>query len=229
MTLFVSGLALAARITADPGAHHFSHMDTPDLWTSSPVVIDPSRQHYERIEGAPVIAYLPPTDGDVDMVALAHSEEHGTTATDMQANLTDGDDAGMRKETASSSSVAVTSVDSSHANWCFARYRSYRSEDDTYQPYGGGARQQCVSPSTSASQDVAAAFNADSREPVASISATTPGGAKTALQQTAAMDAASAGSHEEWCHERYRSYRAEDNSYQPLDGGPRKVCASPYG
>lgn len=33
----------------------------------------------------------------------------------------------------------------SHTRWCYARYRSYRASDNTYQPYGG-PRRQCVSP-----------------------------------------------------------------------------------
>ncbi|MCV9997846.1 BA14K family protein [Pararhizobium sp. YC-54] len=33
----------------------------------------------------------------------------------------------------------------SHADWCYARYRSYRAYDNTYQPYYG-RRRQCVSP-----------------------------------------------------------------------------------
>jgi len=33
----------------------------------------------------------------------------------------------------------------SHVNWCHARYRSYRSWDNTFQPYHG-PRRQCVSP-----------------------------------------------------------------------------------
>jgi hypothetical protein len=35
------------------------------------------------------------------------------------------------------------------------------------------------------------------------------------------------GSHVEWCYNRYRSYRAYDNTYQPY-GGPRRQCISPY-
>jgi hypothetical protein len=35
------------------------------------------------------------------------------------------------------------------------------------------------------------------------------------------------GSHAEWCANRYRSYRAYDNTYQPY-GGPRRQCVSPY-
>lgn len=33
--------------------------------------------------------------------------------------------------------------------------------------------------------------------------------------------------HVEWCYDRYRSYRAYDNTYQPLNG-PRRQCYSPY-
>ena len=35
------------------------------------------------------------------------------------------------------------------------------------------------------------------------------------------------GRHVEWCYDRYRSYRAWDNSFQPYHG-PRQQCYSPY-
>jgi hypothetical protein len=34
--------------------------------------------------------------------------------------------------------------------------------------------------------------------------------------------------HYQWCDQRYRSYRAVDNSFQPYHG-PRRACVSPYG
>jgi hypothetical protein len=34
---------------------------------------------------------------------------------------------------------------SSHVQWCYDRYRSYRASDNTFQPYNGG-RRQCYSP-----------------------------------------------------------------------------------
>jgi hypothetical protein len=34
--------------------------------------------------------------------------------------------------------------------------------------------------------------------------------------------------HQNWCLERYKSYRTSDNTYQPFSG-PRKQCQSPYG
>lgn len=33
--------------------------------------------------------------------------------------------------------------------------------------------------------------------------------------------------HVQWCHDRWRSYRVSDNSYQPYNG-PRRICVSPY-
>ena len=35
------------------------------------------------------------------------------------------------------------------------------------------------------------------------------------------------GAHVAWCHARYKSYRAWDNSWQPYNG-PRRLCVSPY-
>lgn len=37
-----------------------------------------------------------------------------------------------------------------------------------------------------------------------------------------------ANAHVAWCHDRWKSYRAWDNSYQPYSG-PRRRCVSPYG
>ena len=33
--------------------------------------------------------------------------------------------------------------------------------------------------------------------------------------------------HVQWCYNRYRSYRAADNTFQPY-GAPRQQCISPY-
>jgi len=38
----------------------------------------------------------------------------------------------------------------------------------------------------------------------------------------------SGDAHTSWCYDRYRSYRASDNTFQPYNG-PRKQCRSPYG
>jgi hypothetical protein len=38
----------------------------------------------------------------------------------------------------------------------------------------------------------------------------------------------SGNAHVRWCYDRYRSYRASDNTFQPYNG-PRRQCRSPYG
>ena len=35
------------------------------------------------------------------------------------------------------------SVSADHVDYCYSRYQSYRPEDNSYQPYGGGPRRQC--------------------------------------------------------------------------------------
>ncbi len=37
----------------------------------------------------------------------------------------------------------------------------------------------------------------------------------------------SRSAHVQWCYDRYRSYRASDNTFQPYNG-PRQQCYSPY-
>ncbi|MDX3928580.1 MAG: BA14K family protein [Shinella sp.] len=37
-------------------------------------------------------------------------------------------------------------VNPRHFEWCYARYRSYRASDNTYNPGGYGGRRQCLSP-----------------------------------------------------------------------------------
>jgi hypothetical protein len=47
------------------------------------------------------------------------------------------------------------------------------------------------------------------------------------VEQVAYQDATNPyvdGDHVQSCFDRYRSYRPEDNSYQPFDGGPRRQC-----
>lgn len=58
--------------------------------------------------------------------------------------------------------------------------------------------------------------------PAAFIAGAIIGGA---MNQT---PAASGSAHVQWCYDRWRSYRASDNSYQPFNG-PRRQCVSPYG
>jgi hypothetical protein len=55
----------------------------------------------------------------------------------------DAGDASFGMEFASTDTSERAYVTQEHVSYCFNRYRSYRPEDNTYQPYGGGPRRQC--------------------------------------------------------------------------------------
>ncbi|MFS8056082.1 BA14K family protein [Rhizobium sp. BR 317] len=83
-----------------------------------------------------------------------------------------------------------------HLAWCAERYRSFNPITNSYRSYGGGMR-ECSSPFQQF--------------------------ADTADQHVGPKENAGA---EAWCAARYKSYRPEDNSYQPWEG-PRRTCDPP--
>ena len=98
-----------------------------------------------------------------------------------------------------------------HVSWCADRYRSYNPDDNSYRSYSGQQR-PCVSPYL----DTTAADQA-AQQP-AEVSYVESGAAP--LVATAELS----DDHVQSCFSRYRSYRPEDNSYQPYSGGPRRQC-----
>lgn len=223
VTLFAAGLVIVAYATQDYEPHQFAHMEAPDLWTSRPTVVDPAKQNYERIEGPQVAAYVAPTDGDVETASFARTEERDVKPRAIPQNAADT----VRPV----ATAANAQLDAGHVDWCLARYRSYQVEDNSYQPYGGGPRRECVSPAmdTASVWPAVDSFDSDGRQQASDIAATSPAITASQEQQTAEVRSMPIGTHEAWCQERYRSYRSEDNSYQPFDGGPRRACMSPYG
>jgi len=96
-----------------------------------------------------------------------------------------------------------------HVSWCADRYRSYNPDDNSYMSYSGQQR-PCVSPylDTTAAADRAAPAEVSYVEGAAPLVAS----------------ADLSDDHVQSCFSRYRSYRPEDNSYQPYSGGPRRQC-----
>ncbi|RWX78409.1 BA14K family protein [Neorhizobium lilium] len=224
VAIFLGGVYITANMIAEPEPHKFAHIDTPDLWTSRPVKVDGAKQTYERLPSLPIIASIPASDlpeprnanGNVHTASLVDN-----TVTSAANTGVEGDDA--------AASQPGTKIDPAHADWCFARYRSYRVEDNTYQPFSGGSRRQCEEPGSSVAQSVSnASTNAEPQQEQTMASAdlvSVPASAGAARD----IQASGQPNHAEWCQGRYRSYRVEDNSYQPLDGGPRRNCQSPFG
>lgn len=93
---------------------------------------------------------------------------------------------------------STPSLSSQHVAWCSSRYRSYTPASDSYRAFSGEMK-ICVSPYSASLEE---------GETIATGSAS-----------KASADLA-------WCTERYQSYRASDNTYQPHTG-PRRVCTPP--
>jgi hypothetical protein len=87
---------------------------------------------------------------------------------------------------------------------CAGAYRSFRESDCTYQPYRG-PRQFC---------DKAATDSAPMRTTEARFSPPAQRG----------FDARAEACNFAVCARYYSSFRASDCSYQPYDGGPRRLC-----
>ncbi|WP_246687004.1 BA14K family protein [Mesorhizobium sp. B2-4-19] len=99
-----------------------------------------------------------------------------------------------------------------HLSWCADRYRSYNPDDNSYMSYSGQQR-PCVSPYLDTSADAGQA--AQQPDEVSYVE-----GGAAPLAATADFS----DDHVQSCFSRYRSYRPEDNSYQPYSGGPRRQC-----
>jgi penicillin-binding protein 1A len=80
---------------------------------------------------------------------------------------------------------------------CAAKYQSFDAAACTYQPYGGGARQKCTEGASEVQQTALAGTNPDAEKTRCDVAA---------------------------CAASYSSFRAADCTYQPLDGGARRVC-----
>jgi hypothetical protein len=235
--VFLSGVIITANVIAEPEPHKFAHVDTPDLWTSKPKAVDTAGQDYQRLPAA-----TPPASIAADTretAAVQQTASGGAVDTTVTGSLNPQ----QRPIVPQPQEERRAMVDPAQADWCFARYRSYRIEDNSYQPLSGGPRRQCQAPGAPASGTVAAApargqsqasQMQDELQPLPQMPATRANqradDGAAGYAQSQAIDAdVPAGFHEEWCFARYRSYQAEDNSYQPFAGGPRRQCQSPFG
>ncbi|WP_027030072.1 BA14K family protein [Mesorhizobium loti] len=105
---------------------------------------------------------------------------------------------------------------SAHVSWCADRYRSYNPDDNSYRSFSGQQR-PCVSPYLdTVATDPAAQQPAEVGPAEVSY---VEGGAAPMVATADLSD-----DHVQSCFSRYRSYRPEDNSYQPYSGGPRRQC-----
>jgi hypothetical protein len=215
--MFVSGVAVAAYfLSTEPTPSVTASVDVSDLWTGVPRTVNTSVQPFERLPALHQASAPEPS-----------AEPPVQTGEAMAAELTaaSADPIAIGATPAGSEQIAAGQDDglssAAHAQWCADRYRSWRPEDNSYTSFSGRQR-PCVSP-YSRGQEAAA-------EPVSSAPSEAENyvefeDEQPLLQYASGEQAAYAGSdHVSYCFDRYRSYRPEDNSYQPYGGGPRRQC-----
>lgn len=95
---------------------------------------------------------------------------------------------------------ALTGVSPEHVKWCSSHYRSFDPTTNTYRSFQGHVR--VCQPLSEKSGDTLASTSSAAPDPLANAAVS--------------------------CANRYKSYRAEDNTYQPY-GGPRIKCSPPAG
>lgn len=150
------------------------------------------------------------TRSDVAVAGTSESDnasDNGTRASDNSTRQSGGD---ARAAVASTERPVTPATVPQPSNRCDVRacasaYRSFRESDCTYQPYGG-PRQLC---------DKAAVDRGLFRTREARFSPPAERGFDARAEATCNVAT---------CSRYYSSFRVSDCSYQPYDGGPRRLC-----
>jgi AraC-like DNA-binding protein len=213
--IFLSGIVMAVTyFHAEPVKLQQAGQTVAGLWTAEPQKVDPSQQPFERVAAVTGQAdEKQPRDVTPDEPVDAGDNAGGEVDRMTTAALA-SDDPALR-------SPEVEAMAAAHADWCSSRYRSYRPRDDSYTPYRGG-RRRCVSPYSEGAQGIAPV--PVSAEPEADGYVHADEEASVAYVEYASDAVQLDGDHIDYCFSRYRSYRPEDNTYQPFGGGPRRQC-----
>ena len=209
LVMFAGGIAVATWLPeGEPERRLGSGPEVAELWAPTPRSVDRSAQDFERIAAVQAVSLEPSrerADDDAD-VELATVDPVTTSSAGLAA---DEDAVDFR----------TSQMSSAHIEWCGDRYRSYQPDANVYTAYSGELR-RCVSPYT---DELAAALQGGSQEQEM-VEEDLAEADVSYLPEEQAMNVSMSSDHVNDCFSRYRSYRPEDNTYQPYDGGPRRQC-----
>nr|WP_240545120.1 BA14K family protein [Sinorhizobium fredii] len=230
LALFLSGAAVATFIlNGNPAREPRLDMNQSEIWAEQPRAVNTAAQQYERLPARAAPADVSGSEPVVTAKDIESSEDPAskseltTTSNGSENELLseplDMAPTGSIQTATSEEQPALETRPTAHVDWCANRYRSYRASDNSYRSFSGG-RRTCISPYMNAagtpSEDVlpppAPAENLDASSTEMDFSADASGVGNLSLE------------HVDYCFSRYRSYRPEDNTYQPFDGGPRRQC-----
>ncbi|MDI6024737.1 BA14K family protein [Corticibacterium sp. UT-5YL-CI-8] len=199
------GLAVAMLVTgavsatiffrAEPEQKLALKSDALNVWTDKPAVVDAATQNFERVPPRPAFQTLA---SSTEM----SNEESGA----VEVSATAREEAVMRQDYENATTIA-------HQEWCAKRFRSYQISTNSYTSHRG-VKRECKSPYGDGSSEPTQ--NEEVVDVVeASFQPETAFGGGLNLMNS---------DHVQSCFNRYRSYRPEDNTYQPYSGGPRRQC-----
>ncbi|MET3577606.1 hypothetical protein ABID19_000621 [Mesorhizobium robiniae] len=204
LAVFASGLAFAVWIlAAEPVRQAAPTSSVAELWPKEPRKVDPATQRLERLPARPVPAE--PADAAASAPIVT-----GSIQPEADEQQTGEQQADVRQ-----------TVPAGHVEWCASHYRSYRPSDDHYTSYSGEQR-PCISPYSDTGAIDGTAQPSDDGASYVEASDILPMDDYVPSQEAGA--AWLPPDHVQYCFSRYRSYRPEDNSYQPYSGGPRRQC-----
>lgn len=180
--------------------------EVADLWTTEPTVVARNQHQLERVAAH----QIPASHTEVSSLSNETVEERVLSDAEPDGFVTSSiaEEPNQRSET----------LFREHVQWCRSRYNSYRADDGTYQPYNG-KRRLCVSPYTADQIEIRDQNGGVAEEVLLSAHRSLGDSEQNSELLTADID-----DHTRKCSERYRSYRSEDNTYQPYNGGPRRQC-----
>ena len=115
----IAAASLASLVTADPQPQEVTSLAAPDLWTTSPVRVDLTRQHYQRLPAA-YSSYVT----EAPKVAVENRQPDTLQAKPEPVRLV---------------------LSTAHLQWCAERYRSFDPATNSYRSYSGETR-SCKSP-----------------------------------------------------------------------------------
>ncbi|SCB56996.1 BA14K-like protein [Rhizobium aethiopicum] len=159
----MAAASIASHVMADYRPHAFTDLAGPDLWTTRPVKIDPRQQQYERIPpvyssyvtAAPATVVSQPARPSKELqtpqrkFAAEHlawcakryrSFDPATNSYRSYSGETRECSSPFQQTIAEGHEPGSMNVNAQAAARCAARYRSYRPEDNTYQPWEGPRR-----------------------------------------------------------------------------------------
>lgn len=206
---FVAGLVISAGyFSAEAEKQHLTGNQI--LWTDQPVRVNTAAINLERVPGIAVAEDMVATAADDQM---SRTLDRAVTGAIAPRTLAEPEEPQLSE---------------AHLDWCSSRYRSYRPRDNSYTPFSGG-RRECVSPFTQqAANPQTEEVNPISPAPSSSDSFEAEEDSLNALPAEMAMNDGGEdvvdAEHVASCAARYRSYRVEDNTYQPYGGGARRLC-----